>query len=245
MRLPSEEELILHYYGESDRAEEIERLLATSDEARRRYAEIRSVLDAVETEPVPARSDLYGHEIWRRVRPRLERPLENESSRWLSLPKAVGWAVAATLLIAVSFWAGRETAPPVADLSALSDEARDRILLAAVADHLERSQFLLLEITNAEGADLSDSGLTTARDLTAQNRLFRRAAQNEGEAEVELVLGELERYLTELSHLPAGATEEVAGFARRVEQNNLIFKVRVLGSRLDERAQRSEASPTT
>ena len=194
---------------------------------------------------MPTRSDLYGHEVWRKVRPQLERPLANEGSRWLSLPKAVGWAVAATLLVVVSFWAGRESAPPVADLAALSDEARDRILLAAVADHLERSQFLLLEITNAAGADLSGSGLAAARDLTAQNRLYRIAAQNKGEAEVELVLGELERYLTELSHLPPDATAEVAGFVERVEENNLIFKVRVLGSRLDERAQPSDTSPTT
>ena len=245
MRLPSDEELILHYYGEAERAEEIEALLETSDELRQRFESIRSVLDAVEPEPVPARSDLYGHEVWRRLRPQLERPLNHEASRWLSLPKAVGWAVAATLLVAISFWAGRESAPPTTDIAALSDEARQRILLVAVADHLERSQFLLLELANSESDDLPESGMTAARELRRQNRLYRLAARNNGVSDVEHLLVELGRFLTELSHLSPEVADEFDALAQRIEEYKLIFKVRVLGAHLDERTRSTDASPTT
>ena len=245
MRLPSDEDLILHYYRDSERTDEIDALLDTSDELRRRFESIRAVLDAVEPEPVPERSELYGHAVWRAVRPQIERPLGRESSRWLSFPKAAGWAVAATLLLAISFWAGRESAPPAADVTALSAAARERILLVAVSDHLERSQFLLVELANAPGETVLESDLTAARELTRQNRLFRLAAQNNGESEVEQVLDELERFLTELAHVSTEESTELAGLVERLEQKNLIFKVRVLGARLDERAQPTDTTPTT
>jgi hypothetical protein len=245
MRLPDEEELILHYYGESDRPEEIDALIAESDELAKQFESLKTFLDTVVEETAPARSDLYGHEVWRRIRPELERSLPREGSRWLSLPKAAGWAVAASLLVVVSFWAGRETAPE-ADLTALSEEARNRILLVSVADHLERSQFLLVELVNAGDGDLGDQPLAAASELTDQNRLYRQAARNGGEAEVEHVLEELERFLTELGHLSAGSSDELSALVARLERRNLIFKVRVLGERLDERTQATpQTTPTT
>ncbi len=236
MRLPSEDELILHYYGESDRPEEIDALLAESEQLAAQYRSLETFLDAVVEEPVPARSDLYGHEVWRRVRPQLERALPREGSRWLSLPKAAGWALAASLLIVVSFWTGRETAPAV-EATALSEQARNRILLVAVADHLERTQFLLVELANADAEELDLQPLAAASELTAQNRLYRQAAHNGGETEVEHVLEELERFLTELAHMPQGSSQELVDLVDRLEQRNLIFKVRVLGTRLNERTQ--------
>jgi hypothetical protein len=244
MKLPDEQELILHYYGESDRPEEIEALLAESEDLASQFESLQDLLDAVVEDPAPARSDLYGHEVWRRIRPELERSLPREGSRWLSLPKAVGWAAAASLLVVVAFWAGRETAPE-ADLTALTDEARNRILLASVADHLERSQFLLVELVNTDGGDLGSQPLAAASELTAQNRLYRQAARNGGETEVEHVLEELERFLTELGHLPAGSSEEMIGLVARLQRRNLMFKERVLGDRLDERAQPSRNTTST
>jgi len=244
MKQPSDEELILHYYRESERPEEIDALLETSEKSRQRFQSIRAVLDAIEPLPVPERTDLYGHTVWRAVRPRIERPLTREGSRWLSFPKAAGWAVAATLLVVISFWAGRESAPEVA-ATALSAEARERILLVAVSNHLERSQFLLVELANAGANVVVESDLAAARELTRQNRLFRLAAQNNGESEVEHVLDELERFLTELAHLSPGESDELVGLVERLEQRNLIFKVRVLGALLDERARPTDTSSTT
>jgi hypothetical protein len=245
MRLPSEEELILHYYGESERSEEIDALLAEPGELAEQYESLRVLLDAVIEDPIPTRSDLYGHEVWNRVRPQLERSLPREGSRWLSLPKAAGWALAASLMLVVSFWAGRETAPAL-EVTGLSEQARNRILLVAVADHLERSQFLLVELANADAADLEAQPLTAASELTAQNRLYRQAARNGGEIEVESVLEELERFLTELTHLSLGSQDELASLIDRLEKRDLIFKMRVMGTRLDKRTQPTQINtPTT
>lgn len=245
MRPLSDEELILHYYGESERPDEVETRLVASDELRQRFDSIRAVLDAVESPPVPPRSDLYGHAVWRRLRPQIERPLGRESSRWLSLPKAAGWAAAAAVLIAISFWAGRESVPLGSDPTALSAEARDRILLATVTDHLERSQFLLLELANADTDLISESGRAAARELAGPNRLYRLAARQSGENEIEHVLDELERFLTELAHVSTDEPDQLDALVRRLEEQNLIFKVRILGSRLHERTRPTNASSTT
>ena len=60
------------------------------------------------------------------------------------------------------------------------------------------------------------------------------------------LLSHLDRQLTELGHLPAGSSEELTDLVARLERRNLIFKVRVLGDRLDERAQPTRnTTPTT
>ena len=242
MKQPSsitEEELVLHYYGESERAEDIEEALRSSHELERRYADLRLVLDAVEPAAPPARSDLYGHEVWKRVYPRLE------ARRWSQLPRLAAWAIAATLLIVVSFWAGRETAPPSETPALMSQLATDRILLVAVADHLERTQFLLLELANGETDSLAEPGIAAARELKVESRLYRQAAQRSGEGNVAYVLEELERFLTELAHATPESGGTLAELLERLERSDLLFKVRVLGSELGERARSEDATPTT
>lgn len=240
MKLPSEDDLILYYYGEHERSDEIAEQLKTSPELAERFADIRSTLDAIQPREAPQRSDFYGHEVWNRVYPKLDATSRARSRS--SLPKAVGWAVAATLVAMVAFWAGRETAPQVAESSSLSAEARSRIMLVAIAEHIERTQFLLLELSNG-GAEIEGGEL--ARELTAESRLYRQAAQRSGEKDVALLLEELERFLTEISHLEPGSGEQAAHLVERLEDNELLFKTRVIGSRLEERTKPTTTSPTT
>ena len=235
----TDEELILYYYEESDRSTEIEQALGSSAELELRYTELRLVLDSVPIDQVPARSDLYGHEVWKRVYPQLE-----ARSRWSQLPKVAGWAIAATLLIVAGFWAGRESAPPAEPATAFSAQARNRILLVSIADHLERSQFLLLELVNSEESNLSTEGLDAARQLKAESRLYRQAAQRSGEADAAFVLDELERFLTELAHLEPQSGDDLNALLVRLEEKNLLFKVHVLGSELEERTRSEERGAT-
>ncbi len=239
------EELVLYYYGESDRTDEIARALDDSPELARRYAELEAVLGAVEAPEPPQRSDLYGHEVWKRVYPELgsERRTAQSHGR---LRAIAGWALAATVLIVVSFWAGRETAVQIDEAVdvALSEEARHRILLVEVADHLERSQFLLLELTHTDPEGLDADRLGAARDLKTRSRLYRQAAMRSGEGDVAYLLEELELLLTELANMgPDGA--DLAAWQQRLDDRNLLFKVRVLGSRIEQRARPTSASPTT
>ena len=162
-----------------------------------------------------------------------------------------GWAIAATLLIVVSFWTGRETAIQIDEAIdeviavALSEEARTRILLVEVANHLERSQFLLLELSHTDADSLDTDRLDAARELKAESRLYRQAAQRSGEGEVAFVLEELELFLTELAHLDSGAATDLEALLTRLDDNNLLFKVRVLGSRIEQRSKLNQSGTTT
>ena len=67
----------------------------------------------------------------------------------------------------------------VENLKALPPAARDRVLQAALADHLDSSQRLLLEVAN--GATSLDEGRAGAETLLSANRLYRRAAEHAGQ----------------------------------------------------------------
>ena len=75
---------------------------------------------------------------------------------------------------------------------------RERVLLVAVGDHLERSRVLLVEWMNeSEGA--APRG---AEELLRTNRLYRASAERDGDADVADVLLELERALLEIARAP-------------------------------------------
>lgn len=122
---------------------------------------------------------------------------------------------------------------------------RERILLVAVGDHLERSQMALVELVNSPtGPTVDISGeQERARDLVTENRLYRDAAMTTGEPAVASVLDELERVLVEIANSPSTMTEaEFDTVRKRIEQQGIIFKVRVFGNSVREREYRSAAN---
>jgi hypothetical protein len=237
MSQPTDEQLILYLYGESERRAEIERALAASPEARQRLAALRRLLAAIPVEEPPPLPAGYAERVWERLRPRLQ---PAGARRWL--PDWLGgvpgrWAAAAVaLVLAAGFLAGRALPRPGA---AFSDEARTRILAAAVAHHLERTELLLIELENAPLAVDADLGAARLRaaDLVAANRLYRQAAQQSGEASLAELLGRLEPVIVEVAHAPArGAVLETAAWRHRLQELDLLFKVRIVGRRLREGA---------
>jgi hypothetical protein len=244
MKRLSDEELVLYYYGEAPDPEEIERFLESSKEEQRRYAELSRVLDTVEEPPVPEKSATYGTSVWRRLEPQLEKKSWLESWNWEALRPRREWALAgamALLLVVVflsgRFWPRQETVAVIAEQLAPSPE---RILLVTVAGHFERSEMLLLELVNTQengSFDLSRER-ELARALSGESRLYRQAALNAGQADVALVLEQLERVLVELAHGPAETPSAELGELRlRLDEAGLLFKVRVVGSRLRQESR--------
>jgi hypothetical protein len=152
-------------------------------------------------------------------------------------------AAAAALLLA--FLLGRHWAPAPPP-PAVEARASERILLVAVGDHLERSQMLLVELANApSGQAPVDIAFEQEKaiELVGANRLYRQAAARSGEPGVAGVLDELERLLVEVAHGPATLDgEAMARLQRRIESRGLLFKVRVLESRVRSR-EKQEAPP--
>ncbi len=229
----SDDDLVLVHYGEAGDAAAGETHLAACADCRGRLAEIGRVLAAADALPVPGRSDDYGADVWRRLAPRLRaRPLS-----LLRRPALRRWGSVAALAasLVVAFVLGRHSAPPAAPLSA---PVRERILLVAVGDHLDRSQTVLVELTNADPSQPLDIApeQRLAQELVGANRLYRQTAVKAGEMGVADVLDDLERVLLEIAHSPTDLkAAELKTLQQRIAARGILFKVRVVGSRVRER----------
>ena len=239
MRELHDDDLILHYYGESEDPEEILTLLASSPELSARYEALCRTLDTVaEADGVPERPESYGAEVWAKLQPRLQ-PSRSRLLFWPAREnrrELAGWLAAAVLLVAVGFLAGRFWPRP--EPAALSAEARERILTRTMAAHLERSERLLAEVANAEAdgsVDLS-AERRWAQDLLAANRLYRQITQRGGRPMLSSLLDDLEPFLLELAHSPSEMpAEDLADLRARIEEQALLFKMRIASQRLERK----------
>lgn len=247
MKPLQDEDLVLYYYGEAPDELNIEGRLEDSPELRERFAALCLVLDSVEEAPIPERGPSYGSRIWHRIAPEVDG--SRHPSRgwgWLRPKRQWGLAAAMVLLLVIAFLAGKSV-PESANqqLAGLPDEGRDRILLMTVAGHLERSEMLLLELVNTQ--ENGDIDLSVERQLASnlgqESRLYRQAAQQAGKADVAALLEQLEAVLVELSHGPETVPSANLGELRvRLDEGDVLFKVRVLGSRIRQEVEAGSRS---
>jgi hypothetical protein len=248
----TEEQLILHYYGEPGEPGEpgetseagddaaaggtlaCERHLEECGPCRALYASLQRVLNVVDGLPVPERSADYGAEVWQRIQRRLG---PRRHSLW-TLPAPWRWAAAGAAfaaLMVTAFVAGRfypQHKQP-AQLAAADAQTGERVLLVAVGDYLERSQMVLIELTNANPKGSMDISAEQERagDLVTETRLYRQTAARTGDARITGVLDELERVLVDITHAPSNITpRQLEELRQRLEAQGILFKIRVLGS---------------
>jgi hypothetical protein len=236
-----EEQLVLFYYGESAESAAIESHLGECEACRDEFRTLQRVLNTIDSAPVPERAPEYGSEVWRRIEKRIAPKLDPRPKRsflhwWI-------WAPAMAVLVIGAFMAGRLSdraqragGPAIAVVS--NQQIRERILLVAVGDHLERSQMVLAELSNApEGKgklDISDERQMAA-DLLDDNRLYRQTAASTGERGVASVLDDLENVLMEIAHSPSEVSnQQLDDLRQEIQNSGLLFKVRVLGSQVRE-----------
>ncbi len=239
----NDEQMTLYYYGEAAPSAGIEEHLATCESCRHTYQDLQRALNSVDSYPIPERDASFEDRVWNRLEPRLKR--RSFAARWN------GWKIAASLAVALlvvgAFLAGRtwqkpSPAPgPVADAS----QVRERVLLVAVSDHLERSQMVLIELANARGLDISYEQ-RAAEDLLESNRLYRQTAATTGDVATATLLEDLERVLLEIAHSPSAVSaQQLEDLRKQIEDRGILFKVKVYGSQIEERAgQRAGNSPT-
>jgi hypothetical protein len=237
----TDEDLILHYYGEGRRRPEVESHLDTCAACMALYSSIRDTLQLVPDTDIPERDDSYALEVWQRIRSRLPEHRAPWWHAWFEWSPVTA-AVAVVALVLVAFVAGRTwpsrapaastTAPPID-----SNESGDRVRLAAIGDHLERSEGVLLDVINAGGhtVDLTDQQRWAA-DLIDANRLYRDAAASAGDARIANVLDDLERSLLDVVHGPSRPTPaQFEDIRTRVDAAGLVLTVRILADELHER----------
>ena len=244
----TEEQFVLYYYGEGDGSPAVRKHLDACEACRAEYANLQRVLNVVDAAPVPEPAADYGARVWARLQPSI-----HGRRRFLipALWPVRHWAAALSMaaLVVAAFLAGRyypqPQALPVKSASAPA-QARERILLVAVGDHLERSQMVLVELINAHPGEPLDvsSERQRADDLVAENRLYRQTAARTGDANVAGVLDALEPLLLEIARGPSRLTaEQLENLRRRIEGEGILFKVRVVGSTVRHRERKAVFSP--
>jgi hypothetical protein len=138
-------------------------------------------------------------------------------------------------------------APESRDIPLTAAQIRNRVLVAAVGDHLQRAELMLTEFNNTDGhrgtIDLTDEQ-AWAEDLVNENRLYRRSAADAGdEDQIVSVLDDLERALLEVAHAPTETTpEQLDRLRMRIGTQDVLFKVRVVGAGMRDRQQMAAAA---
>jgi hypothetical protein len=256
----SEDELILHYYGETERAHEsrVELHLASCAECQFANQQLRRVMTLVDT-AAPVEAPLgFERTAWARLAPALDEfqgvsPVRRSANKVYDLvfgktareggwfPQwALGGGIAALVLAA--FVAGRFTGgePDGVTLtgSPVAGNTSELVLQAAVGEHLDRTQMMLAELANADTdhADVFAAEQDRAADLVAVNRLIRQSVEQSGDAAVADVLEDLERMLLEIANAPADATSnELTDLQSRITTEDLLFRVRVIAAEMRQR----------
>jgi hypothetical protein len=234
MKHLNEDELVLHYYGEG-RDDGVAQHLEACDACRANLESLTRVLDAMDALEAPEPSEAYGSRIWQRIAPQLAQTPERWWTNWFAPRRLVAVAAMAALVIG-AFLAGRVSQRR--QMAGLSGPVRERIMMVAVGEHLERSQMILVELVNNESkgpVDISGEQ-QRAEDLIGENRLYRQAALKSGDRAVSSVLDELERVLLEIAHSPSKLdSAEFEQVRQRIESQGILFKIRVVSSNLRER----------
>jgi hypothetical protein len=238
---PSEDELVLLFYGDADAAEEA-RLTEHLDgclTCQPAWQELRATLNAVDAASTPEPPADFERVMWARVQRALE-DMPAPQTAWWSPRFWMPAAVLAGLFVAI-FTAGQyfpvtETVTPAASASATSQP--ERALLVAMDDHLERSELLLVELMNAPETDAVRLGFgrETADDLLSSSRLYRQTATHTGNVQLATMLEDLEQVLLEIARSPGEWNrKDLDALRTRIEQEDLIFKVRVVTDDIRER----------
>lgn len=243
MRHLSEEQIVLHYYGDADDEAQVKQHLAECAACRDEFVRLQSLLSIVPPVEVPDPGSFFEEKMWLNVRDRLPEKPAAAKSFWAAGRKWVLAGVMAILLagafFAGRFWPGRP--PQIVKVNAPVADPQ-RVVLVAVGDHLERSQMLLVEIMNADDKSVLDQATQMqARDLLNTNRLYRVSAQQAGDPRIAHLLDQLGRVLAEIANAPSRASDnDLRDIRSRIQSDGLLFKVRVVGSEVNSRVRRVE-----
>lgn len=230
----TDEQLIEHFLAEGANRVVVETHLRICNRCEQVYEEISNAMEVRAPEP-PAREPGYGRRVWQTIQAPL-RPYPERSKRsYFSWPRLV-LAGACLLGIAAAFFSGAiwqrlRTHPPEAANSA---QAKERVVLFILGDHLDRSECLLVQLSHAGGVegDPDYSLQTEARQLLPDNRLYRQAISANHDPIMTAALDHLERVLLEVANSPDKLNSaDIARIEQEMNTDSLLFQIRVLRAR--------------
>jgi hypothetical protein len=254
MRHLSDEELVGHFYGDGPLEVEsaVEEHLRACSLCRASWDELTATLKMVDASAVPEPDPGFEERLWTRVQPALPgRPDEigpwrvgtHPGRRW-RVPSFAFAAAGLALAVTAAVLAMRESRPaaPVAATpaarAAADPKGRERVLLTGLDDHFQRSEILLVEVLNAPVTAGDELGFErqTADDLVDWGRLYRVAAQQNGNFRMAQMLEDLESVMVEIARSPDQMDrDEIGSLRSRIQDDNLLFKVRAVSRQIQDR----------
>lgn len=234
MKHLTDEQLVEHFLNEEGANRVVvETHLRICSRCEQAYEEISNAMEVRHPEP-PARERGYGERVWQSIeQPLRPYPAKPKSNGWFTWPRMVLLAAClaglAAAFIGGSIWERSRNRP----LDAVNPaQAKERVVLVILDDHLERSERLLVQLNHAGGADVNELLQAEARQLLPDNRLYRQTIAENGDPSMSAALDHLERVLQEIANSP----EKLNGAdLERIEQvmntDSLLFQIRVLRAR--------------
>jgi hypothetical protein len=236
----TDDELVLHYYGEMSEAAEAKACehLDGCAACRESLMRLQRVMSAIDATPVPEPDAWFEQRAWARLEPALT---ASDRRRPWQLPwRAIAWGAAAAVVVIAAFIAGQFTSRPAAPVQTASTPQvmPERVLIVDLGDHLDRTELALVEFVSGADGPRSAASRERVEELVAANRLYRRTAMTSGDRAVADVLDELERVLIEIAGTaPTASATDLDVVRQRIDTRGLLFKVRVMREQLQERAR--------
>jgi len=245
MKHLTDEQLVEHYLAEGPDRVMVETHLRICDRCEQVYEEISNAMEVRVPEP-PAREPGYGKRVWQAIQSPL-RPYPERSKRsYFSWPRMV-LAGACLLGLAAAFFVGtlwqRSRSNP--SEATISPQAKERVVLLILDDHLDRSERLLVQLSHAGGekGDPDYSLQIEARQLLPDNRLSRQALSTGSDPMMVAALDHLERVLLEVANSPDKLNSaDIARIEHEMNTDSLLFQIRVLRARTSQQEPRVEPS---
>jgi hypothetical protein len=230
------DELLVEYFLDRDANRVVvETHLRVCSRCEQVYEEISNAMAVRAPEP-PARERGYGERVWRSIQaPLPPYPAKRRFPSWPFWPR-LAFAGACLLGLVAAFLGGslweRSRTNPLQARN--TSQAKQRVVLLILDDHLDRSERLLVQLNHAgaETADPDESLQAEARQLLPDNRLFRQAISANHDPIMTAALDHLERVLLEISNSPDKLNSaDLARIEQEMNTDSLLFQIRVLRAR--------------
>ncbi|MCK7593557.1 hypothetical protein [Pseudomarimonas salicorniae] len=239
-----DDELVLFHYRDgldAARLAQIERALGEDVDLSRRYTLLQATLTAADLDPVPAPAAGFTDRVMAQLPATPAAPSlghfpvgarhgamhgRRPRRRW---HLAAGGALAASLLLGVGFFAGRQTAPPVQPMTVepmVVDAGR--VYADTLGRHLGATRRVLASARfDGDSPTLAEANAALARSLLDNHGLYLAAARHNGDRRLVAVLQEIEPVLIELANPADGSgIQSRKALGEFVEREDLIFQVR-------------------
>jgi len=241
----TEEQLVEHYFAEGSNRVVVETHLRICGRCEQAYEEISNVLGVSAPEP-PAREPGYGTRLWQSIQAPLRPYPQKPKRNYFSWPRLV-LATTCLLGLAAAFIGGAiwQQFRPKSSQAANSAQAKERVVLFILNDHLDRSERLLVQLSHAggENGDPDSSLQTEARQLLPDNRLYRQAISANHDPIMAAALDHLERVLLEVANSPDKLNSaDIDRIEREMNTDSLLFQIRVLRAKTSRQEPKVEPS---